>query len=344
VVLAGSVGTRPVAETPPAFFDLVDGEEQMTVAIRTLRLAPQDGGLPRYLQQVRAFPLLELEEERELARRAREQNDADAMNRLTTSHLRLVAKVARRYSSYGLPISELIAEGNLGMVRAVMRFDPDRGFRLSTFAVWWIRAAIQEYILRSWSLVRTGTTRGQKKLFFNLRRLKARIKAVEDGELTPEQVAKISKDLRVPAEEVVSMNRRLSAPDRSLNTPLGPEGQGELQDWLVDERPSPEASLAEDEELADRRNLLYQALGKLSERERHILMERRLREERTTLNDLSRRYDISRERVRQIELTAYEKLEKAVRLASASPRPPVHQLGHLGATRAPSGCQLMAAN
>jgi RNA polymerase sigma-32 factor len=272
------------------------------------------------MRRVRAFPLLAPEEERALARKARQDEDAAAVARLTTSHLRLVAKVARRYSSFGLPMSELIAEGNLGMVRAVQRFDPDRGFRLSTFAVWWIRAAIQEYILRSWSLVRIGTTRGQRRLFFNLRRLKSSMGLLEEGELAPGQVEKIAASLGVPRAEVVSMNGRLAGADLSLNVPVGTEGDSELQDWLVDERPTPEDALAEAEERHHRRRLLKSALGMLQERERHILVERRLKEPPATLNELSRRYDVSAERVRQIELAAYERLKSAILHASSAPR------------------------
>jgi len=292
----------------------------MTTAIRPRREGVEAGALPRYLRQVRAFPLLEAEEERELARKARHDEDAVAVARLTTSHLRLVAKVARRYSAFGLPMSELIAEGNLGMVRAVQRFDPDRGFRLSTFAVWWIRAAIQEYILRSWSLVRTGTTRGQKRLFFNLRRLKSKMGVLDEGELAPGQVDTIAASLRVPRAEVISMNGRLSGADLSLNAPVGIEGEGEAQDWLIDEGPTPEDSLAETEERDHRSHLLREALSTLPERERNILVERRLKEEPATLNELSRRYDVSAERIRQIELAAFEKLKGAILQASAAPR------------------------
>src|SRR5215472_16916596 len=287
----------------------------MTTAMRALREPVEVGALPRYLRQVRAFPLLAPEEERALARKA-QLEDAAAVARLTTSHLRLVAKVARRYSSFGLPMSELIAEGNLGMVRAVQRFDPDRGFRLSTFAVWWIRAAIQDHILRSWSLVRIGTTRGQKRLFFNLRRLKSSTGMLEEGELAPGQAEKIAASLGVPRAEVVSMNGRLSGSDLSLNAPVGSEGDSELQDWLVDERPTPEDSLAEAEERHHRRHLLNAALGVLPERERQILVERRLKERPATPNELSRRYDVSAERVRQIELAAYKRLKSAILHAS----------------------------
>jgi len=292
----------------------------MTTTMRALREPVEVGALPRYLRQIPAFPLLAPEEERALVRKAQQDEDAAAVARLATSHLRLVVKVAKRYSAFGLPMSELIAEGNLGMVRAVQRFDPDRGFRLSTYAVWWIRAAIQEYILRSWSLVRIGTTRGQRRLFFNLRRLKSSMGVLEEGKLAPEQVESIAASLRVPGAEVVSMNGRLSGSDRSLNAPVGTEGDGEFQDWLVDERPTPEDSLAETEERHHRRRLLKSALGMLQERERHILVERRLKEPPATLNELSRRYDVSAERVRQIELAAYERLKTAILQASSDPR------------------------
>ena len=292
----------------------------MTIAARPQRETAEARALPRYLREVRAFPLLAPEEELMLARKAQRDADAAAAARLTTSHLRLVVKVAKRYSAFGLPMSELIAEGNLGMVRAVQRFDPDRGFRLSTFAVWWIRAAIQENVLRSWSLVRTGTTRGQKKLFFNLRRLKSRMGVLEEGELAPGQVETIAANLRVPKSEVISMNGRLSGSDLSLNAPVGIESEGELQDWLVDEGPTPEDSLAETEERHHRGHLLREALSTLPERERNILVERRLKEEPATLNELSRRYDVSAERIRQIELAAYEKLKSAILQASAAPR------------------------
>ena len=292
----------------------------MTTTMRALREPVEVGALPRYLRQIRAFPLLAPEEERALVRKAQQDEDAAAVARLATSHLRLVVKVAKRYSAFGLPMSELIAEGNLGMVRAVQRFDPDHGFRLSTYAVWWIRAAIQEYILRSWSLVRIGTTRGQRRLFFNLRRLKSSMGVLEEGELAPGQVESIAASLRVPGAEVDSMNGRLSGSDRSLNAPVGTEGHGEFQDWLVDERPTPEDSLAETEERHHRRRLLKEALRMLPERERHILVERRLKEQPATLNELSQRYDVSAERVRQIELAAYERLKTAILQASSDPR------------------------
>jgi RNA polymerase sigma-32 factor len=260
--------------------------------------------------------MLELNEEFMLAKRWREHHDPEAAHRLVTSHLRLVAKIAMGYRGYGLPINELIAEGNVGMMQAVKRFDPDRGFRLATYAMWWIRAAIQEYILHSWSLVKIGTTAAQKKLFFNLRRVKGQIQAIEDVYLSPEQVKKIATRLEVPEEDVITMNRRLAAPDNSLNAPLKFEGEGEWQDWLEDETPSQESRMAESEEFSKRQVLLNSALSALNERERHILTERRLKDEPATLEDLSKEYDISRERVRQIEVRAFEKLQKSIRNAA----------------------------
>ena len=288
----------------------------MTTTIRTLPTLQSDSGLSRYLQEIRKFPMLEADEEFMLAKRWREHKDPEAAHRLVTSHLRLVAKIAMGYRGYGLPINELIAEGNVGMMQAVKRFDPDRGFRLATYAMWWIRAAIQEYILHSWSLVKIGTTAAQKKLFFNLRRVKGQIKAIEEGDLSPEQVKTISDRLAVPEEDVVTMNRRLAAPDNSLNAPVRTEGEGEWQDWLVDDSPTQETRLAENEELSARQKLLGKALDGLNDRERHILIERRLKDEPATLEDLSKEYDISRERVRQIEVRAFEKLQKSIRNAA----------------------------
>jgi RNA polymerase sigma-32 factor len=288
----------------------------MSTAVRTLPRLATDSGLSRYLQEVRKFPMLEPNEEFMLAKRWQEHQDPDAAHRLITSHLRLVAKIAMGYRGYGLPINELIAEGNVGMMQAVKRFDPDRGFRLATYAMWWIRAAIQEYILHSWSLVKIGTTAAQKKLFFNLRRVKGQIKALEEGDLTPEHVKTISDRLNVPAEDVVSMNRRLSAPDNSLNATLRSDSEGEWQDWLVDETPNQEVRMADSEELSKRQKLLTNAMSSLNERERHILTERRLKDEPATLEDLSKEYDISRERVRQIEVRAFEKLQKSIRNAA----------------------------
>ncbi|GAB4166999.1 MAG: RNA polymerase sigma factor RpoH [Thalassobaculales bacterium] len=279
-----------------------------------------EGNLTRYLQEIRKFPMLEPDEEFMLAKRWQEHGDSEAAHRLVTSHLRLVAKIAMGYRGYGLPVSELISEGNLGMMQAVKRFDPDRGFRLATYAMWWIRAAIQEYILHSWSLVKMGTTAAQKKLFFNLRKLKGQIQALDDGDLSPEQVTRIATKLEVPEQDVVQMNRRLASPDHSLNAPLRVDGEGEWQDWLVDDSDSQETVLAERQELGQRRRLLVNAMTTLNERERHILTERRLRENPTTLEDLSQEYGISRERVRQIEVRAFEKLQKAMKNAAIQER------------------------
>jgi len=278
-------------------------------------LAPE-GNLSSYLDEIRKFPMLEPDEEYMLAKRWREKEDLDAAHKLVTSHLRLVAKIAMGYRGYGLPISELVSEGNVGMMQAVKRFDPERGFRLATYAMWWIRAAIQEYILHSWSLVKMGTTASQKKLFFNLRKLKGQLKAMEEGDLHPENVSKIAETLGVPEQDVISMNRRLAAPDHSLNAPLRIDGDGEWQDWLEDDTANQEDLLAESEELGKRRRLLTAAMESLNERERHILQERRLKDSPTTLEELSQEYDISRERVRQIEVRAFEKLQKAIRNAA----------------------------
>jgi RNA polymerase sigma-32 factor len=293
----------------------------MFVMASTLALpvAPE-GNLSRYLQEIRKFPMLSAEEELELARRWRDAQDERAAHRLVTSHLRLVAKIAMGYRGYGLPVGELISEGNVGMMQAVKRFDPDRGFRLATYAMWWIRAAIQEYILHSWSLVKMGTTAAQKKLFFNLRRLKGQMAALEEGDLQPEQVAKIAHALQVPEQDVVSMNRRLASADHSLNAPVRADSEGEWQDWLVDDQESQEEELAEREDMSNRRQLLNHALKTLNERERHILIERRLKDEPTTLEELSQQYSISRERVRQIEVRAFEKLQKAMKAQIAERR------------------------
>jgi RNA polymerase sigma-32 factor len=283
-----------------------------------------EGNLTRYLQEIRKFPMLEPEEEYMLAKRWKEREDSDAAHRLVTSHLRLVAKIAMGYRGYGLPLSELISEGNVGMMQAVKRFDPDRGFRLATYAMWWIRAAIQEYILHSWSLVKMGTTAAQKKLFFNLRKLKGQLQAMEEGDLSPENLKKIATELDVPEADVVSMNRRLASPDHSLNAPLRSDSEGEWQDWLVDESESQETKLGERQELGLRRDLLEKAMTHLNDRERHILTERRLQENPTTLEDLSQQYGISRERVRQIEVRAFEKLQKAMKAAAVERRPVTH--------------------
>ena len=279
-----------------------------------------EGNLARYLQDIRKFPMLEPEEEYMLGKRWREREDVHAAHKLVTSHLRLVAKIAMGYRGYGLPLSELISEGNVGMMQAVKRFDPERGFRLATYAMWWIRAAIQEYILHSWSLVKMGTTAAQKKLFFNLRKLKGQMKAIEDGDMSPEQVNEIATKLDVPEQDVVNMNRRLSSPDHSLNAPLRQDSDGEWQDWLVDEVESQEHSIAEKEEFGRRKVLLTGAMEGLNDRERHILTSRRLRDDPITLEDLSKEYGISRERVRQIEVRAFEKLQKAVTTAAAEER------------------------
>jgi RNA polymerase sigma-32 factor len=283
-----------------------------------------EGNLTRYLQEIRKFPMLEPEEEYMLAKSWKEHEDSQAAHRLVTSHLRLVAKIAMGYRGYGLPLSELISEGNVGMMQAVKRFDPDRGFRLATYAMWWIRAAIQEYILHSWSLVKMGTTAAQKKLFFNLRKLKGQLQAMEEGDLSPEHLKKIATELDVPEADVVSMNRRLASPDHSLNAPLRSDGEGEWQDWLVDESESQETLLADRQELGLRRDLLEKAMTHLNDRERHILTERRLRENPTTLEDLSQQYGISRERVRQIEVRAFEKLQKAIKTAAVERRLVAH--------------------
>jgi RNA polymerase sigma-32 factor len=274
-----------------------------------------EGNLSRYLQEIRKFPMLEPNQEYMLAKSWREHDDIDAAHQLVTSHLRLVAKIAMGYRGYGLPLSELISEGNVGMMQA-----PERGFRLATYAMWWIRASIQEYILHSWSLVKMGTTAAQKKLFFNLRKLKGQMKAIEEGDLSPEQVSHIAEALDVPEDDVVQMNRRLAAPDHSLNAPLRIDGDGEWQDWLVDETDDQESLYAESEELSQRRALLVKAMEALNERERHILQERRLKENPTTLEELSQEYGISRERVRQIEVRAFEKLQKAIRNAAIEER------------------------
>ncbi len=275
-----------------------------------------ESNLSRYLQEIRKFPMLEPQREYMLAKRWQEHEDSGAAHQLVTSHLRLVAKIAIGYRGYGLPLSELISEGNVGMMQAVKRFDPDRGFRLATYAMWWIRAAIQEYILHSWSLVKMGTTAAQKKLFFNLRRLKGQMQAIEEGDLSPEQVQAIATKLDVPEQDVVNMNRRLASPDHSLNAPLRAESEGEWQDFLVDESANQEIILADREELGKRRKLLANAMTALNDRERDILTERRLREVPTTLEDLSQKYGISRERVRQIEVRAFEKLQKAIKAAA----------------------------
>jgi RNA polymerase sigma-32 factor len=290
-------------------------EREMIAKLPTI--AADSGGLVRYLEEIRKFPMLEPEEEFMLAKRWQEHEDSEAAHRLVTSHLRLVTRIAMGYRGYGLPIGEVISEGNVGLMQAVKRFEPDKGFRLATYAMWWIRASIQEYILRSWSLVKMGTTAAQKKLFFNLRRMKGQIKALDDGDLRPEQVKKIATTLGVPEDDVISMNRRLGG-DASLNAPVraDAEGGGEWQDWLVDEAPDQEERLVESEELSQRKAYLEKAMGMLNERERRIFEARRLAEEPATLEDLSEEFGVSRERIRQIEVRAFEKVQAAVQKAA----------------------------
>ncbi len=274
-----------------------------------------EGGLSRYLTEIRKFPLLAPEEEYMLAKRWKAHEDPEAARKLVTSHLRLVAKIAMGYRGYGLPVSEIVAEGNVGLMQAVKRFEPDKGFRLATYAMWWIRASIQEYILRSWSLVKMGTTAAQKKLFFNLRKAKTKIEAIEEGDMTPEHVAKIADQLGVPEREVVDMNRRLSGPDSSLNAPLKSDSESEWQDWLADDTIDQETRMAEREEMGERHQLLTGALGELTEREREIIEARRLQDDPATLEELSQKYGVSRERVRQIEVRAFEKLQTQMKRA-----------------------------
>jgi len=286
------------------------------MAARNLPSLVSDSNLARYLAEIRQFPMLEQSEEFMLAKRWQEHQDTEAAHKMVTSHLRLVAKIAMGYRGYGLPMSEVISEGNVGLMQAVKRFDPDKGFRLATYAMWWIRAAIQEYILHSWSLVKIGTTAAQKKLFFNLRRVKGQLKALEEGDLHPDTVKEIATRLNVPESDVVDMNRRLAAPDHSLNAPVRMDGEGEWQEWLVDEGDSQETLLAESQEFGRRQKLLDRALKLLNPRERRILSERRLKDEPTTLEDLSKEFGISRERVRQIEVRAFDKVQRAIRNAA----------------------------
>jgi RNA polymerase sigma-32 factor len=271
-----------------------------------------DSGLSRYLTEIRKFPLLSPEDEYMFAKRLKEHGDPEAARRLVTSHLRLVAKIAMGYRGYGLPISEIVSEGNVGLMQAVKRFEPDKGFRLATYAMWWIRASIQEFVLRSWSLVKMGTTANQKKLFFNLRKAKANIGAIEEGDLTPQHTATLADHLGVTEREVTDMNRRLSGADSSLNAPLRSESENEWQDWLADDTMDQETRMAEREESGDRHNLLTSAMGTLNERERDIIQARRLQDEPATLEELSQKYGVSRERVRQIEVRAFEKLQSAM--------------------------------
>ena len=286
-----------------------------TMSSRALPALHNEGGLSRYLAEIRKFPLLAPEEEYMLAKRWKEHEDAEAARKLVTSHLRLVAKIAMGYRGYGLPVSEIVAEGNVGLMQAVKRFDPERGFRLATYAMWWIRASIQEFILRSWSLVKIGTTSDQKKLFFNLRKAKNKINAIEEGDLSQAHVTTLADQLGVSEREVVNMNRRLSAPDSSLNAPLRGDGESEWQDWLADDTVDQETVMAESEEVAERRRLLDAALGELPEREREIIRARRLQDDPATLEELSHKFGISRERVRQIEVRAFDRLQRSMKNA-----------------------------
>ena len=278
----------------------------------SITLSPEQG-LSRYLTEIRKFPMLEKEQEFMLAKRWQQDEDTDAAEQMVTSHLRLVAKIAMGYRGYGLPMAEVISEGNVGLMQAVKKFDPDKGFRLATYAMWWIRAAIQEYILRSWSLVKLGTTAAQKKLFFNLRRIKGEISALENGDLNPDQVREIAERLNVSEKDVLSMNGRMSGSDASLNAPMGQEGDMEWQDWLTDEDPGQAETYANRQEFDSRMGLLQEAMADLSEREQHILQERRLTDEPKTLEELSEVYNVSRERIRQIEVRAFEKIQKAMK-------------------------------
>ena len=291
----------------------------------TLPTISSEGGLQRYLQEIRQFPMLQPEEEFMLAKRWREHNDREAAHKLVTSHLRLVAKIAMGYRGYGLPIGEVISEGNVGLMQAVKRFEPDKGFRLATYAMWWIKASIQEFILRSWSLVKMGTTASQKKLFFNLRKVKGQIQALEEGDLRPEQVAEIARRLGVPSEDVISMNRRLSG-DASLNAPVRVDAEGEWQDWLVDDTDDQEQVLAQGEEASMRHDMLTEAIEKLNDRERRVFEARRLRDDPVTLEDLSQEFGVSRERIRQIEVRAFEKVQKTVKTAAGKALAPKPQL------------------
>jgi RNA polymerase sigma-32 factor len=285
----------------------------------SLPVVGSDGNLAFYLDQIKKFPLLPAAEEYQLAKSWRTTEDLEAAHRLVTSHLRLVAKVAMGYRGYGLPLADLIAEGNIGLMQAVKRFDPDKGFRLSTYAIWWIKASIQEHILHSWSLVKIGTTTAQKRLFFNLRRMKRSLQSLEDGQLTPAQVTKIANDLAVSEHEVVNMERRLSGPDYSLNMPMKSDEVGEWQDHLVDERDNQETVLAETEEGDERRRLLQNALAQLKPRERSVILARRMTNPPRTLEELAQDYGISRERIRQIEVNAFKKLQELIRLSASQP-------------------------
>ena len=285
----------------------------MTAIFKHLPRITSENGLSRYLQEIRKYPLLEPKYERDLAMKWTKKQDIESAHILVTSHLRLVAKIAMGYKGYGLPINELISEGNIGMLESIKRFDYKKGFRLATYAMWWIRASIQEYILHSWSLVKMGTTAAQKKLFFNLRKIKSSLRAYEEGDMLPENVNKIAKNLNVSKKEVTEMNRRLAGPDHSLNAPLREDGEGEWQDWLVDSSPTQEYLISNSQELNQRKDLLDEAINVLSPREKYIMVQRRLKDKPKTLEDLSNHYKISRERVRQIEVRAMEKLKKSVK-------------------------------
>jgi RNA polymerase sigma-32 factor len=286
------------------------------MASAALPMLSSEGGLARYLDEIKRFPMLEPQQEYMLAKRWREHGDREAAHQLVTSHLRLVAKIAMGYRGYGLPMSEVVSEGNVGLMQAVKRFEPERGFRLATYAMWWIKASIQEYILRSWSLVKMGTTANQKKLFFNLRRAKSRISALDEGDLRPDQVKQIATKLGVTEQDVIDMNRRLGG-DASLNAPVSEQGEGEWQDWLVDDEDNQEHKLVETEEASNRHDALVDALGVLNPRERRIFEARRLADDPMTLEDLSSEFGVSRERVRQIEVRAFEKVQNAVKAAYA---------------------------
>jgi len=315
--LYGICGVSPPREAAPGRLNHPPEGETAMANAPMISITPE-GGLSRYLAEIRKFPMLEKDEEFMLAKRWQEHEDTEAAHKLVTSHLRLVAKIAMGYRGYGLPIAEVISEGNVGLMQAVKKFDPDKGFRLSTYAMWWVRAAIQEYILRSWSLVKMGTTAAQKKLFFNLRRMKSQMRALEDGDMRPEQVESIATKLGVTHDEVISMNRRLSGPDASLNAPLRSEGESEWQDWLTDDTAeNAEDELVESDEFDTRMTLLQEAMGGLNERERNILQERRLTEEPKTLEDLAQIYGVSRERIRQIEVRAFDKLQTEMKRLAA---------------------------
>ena len=297
-------------------------ETTMPATVPTLTA---DGNLQRYLSEIRKFPMLEPDEEFMLAKRWKEHGDVDAVHKLVTSHLRLVAKIAMGYRGYGLPVAELISEGNVGMMQAVKRFEPEKGFRLSTYAMWWIRASIQEYILHSWSLVKMGTTAAQKKLFFNLRRMKSQIKELDEGDLPPDSVKQIATKLAVSEDDVVQMNRRMAGGDQSLNAPMRQDGDAEWQDWLVDDSDSQEQILMEEDEREQRSALLHDAMDVLNDRERRIFEARRLAEDPLTLEELSGEFDISRERVRQIEVRAFEKVQDAVKAAALAQQKALRQ-------------------